>query len=254
MKEIKRLLPALGLVFLFGACSQESKQTQPVTTTTDKGSSTAPDARGAKQQDKALVRVIHAIPGTPAVDAYSGDTKIFPDVAYKSVTPYKELADNRQAFKVKPVGEDTNQPLAENSESFSGGKHYTLIAMPSNAKGETTLKVVNDDLVPPSSGKSRVRVINAAVGAGEVDVYSKVNQKNLFSGVNVESEVGYKEIDPMFSSLEIRPEEKGRPRVTIPVNFESDKTYTIVLLGRGPKLEAITVEDQLTSPPEVALR
>ncbi len=250
---MKHLVPLLGMVILLGACGQEPKQTKSVMTTSNKGTSTAPGASSVIQQDKALVRVVHAIPGATAVDAFAGDTKVFPGVSYKTVTPYKELADDQQAFKVRPIGEDAGQPLAENSESLSGGKPYTLIAMPGSSNGEPTLHVFNDDLVQPPPGKARVRVINAAAGAGEVDVYTKSDQQPLFSGVNFDTEAGYKEVDPMSTSLEIRPEEKGHARITIPVTFEADKTYTIVVLGQGPKLETITVEDQF-SPSEIALR
>ena len=245
MKNIKYFAPLCGIVVLLGACSQDSKDNKSVMTTIDKGSATAPEASSVNQQDKALVRVIHAIPGAAAVDTFAGDTKVFPEVSYKTVTPYKELADDRQAFKVRPVGEDASQPLAENSESLSGGKHYTLIAMPASSKGELTLHVFNDDLVQPHPGKARVRVINVAAGAGEVDVYTKLDQQPLFSGVNFDTEAEYKEVDPMSTSLEIRPEEKGYARITIPVHFEAEKTYTIVVLGQASKLDTMTVEDQL---------
>jgi len=282
----------LALVVLLAvACSRESQQTQPVTTTTEKGTSTAPPAKEVENRDKALVRIVHAIPGGPAVDVFADDTKAFTNVTYKTVTPYRELSDKLHettprpssampgvppytvpsdklhlTFRIRPVGQDTAQPLAENTEMLTIGKHYTVIALPSTEGKQPSLKVTSDNLTPGPSDKARVRLIHASPDAGELDVYAKGTDKALFAGVNFKSEVGYKEVEPMTAWLEIRPEGKKDTLATVPsVKWEAGKTYTIVVVGRAkgvPKLEAIPVEDQLgistasrtTAPPAAANR
>jgi hypothetical protein len=71
----------------------------------------------------------------------------------------------------------------------------------------------------------------------------------LFDGVNFQSEVGYKEVEPMTATLEVRPKgKKSMLATTSNVKWEAGKTYTIIVTGRvkaTPKLEAVTVEDQL---------
>lgn len=236
------------IALLSGACSREANQNQPVTTTTERGSSTAPPAEEVKKRDNALVRVIHAVPGAAAVDVFVDDQKAFSGVAYKTVTPYKELSGERHTFRLRPAGLDSAQPLAENSEGLGDGKHYTVIALPSEDGRSVTLRVLEDELVPPSSGKARVRVINASNDAGEIDVYPQGKNEALFSGINFKSEGGYKEVDPMSGTLEVRPEGQNRPVLSISnVKFDAGKTYTIVIVGHTrttPRLEAITVEDQ----------
>jgi len=248
-----RMTAFVFAAMLAAACATESKRTEPVTTTTDKGSSTAPPAKEAEKRDQALVRVIYAVPGGAAGDVFADNTKAFPGVAYKTVTPYRELSDDRHDFRLRPSGQDAVPPLAEKSENVSGGKHYTIIALPTDATAkEVTLKLVTDNLVPPPAGTAKVRLIHASPDAGEVDVYPKGKDKALFSGVNFKSETSYTEVDPMSVTLEVRPEGKKDVLLTVPnVTFEAGKLYTIVLAGKAkgaPKLEAIKVEDQLTGP------
>lgn len=230
------------------ACSSEPKQTQPVTTRTDSGTSTAPPAKEAEQRDKALVRVINAVPGSMSFDIFAGDQKVFESVAFKSVTPYKELSDIRQSFRVRPAGQDAAQPIAENSEGLSGGKHYTIVVMP-DTNHKTTVSVVNDNITPPPADKAQVRVINASPDAGEVDVVDKQGNKKLFAGVNVDRGTSYMDVDPKRTTLEVRPEGQDTALVTMPnANFEKGKFYTIVVAGHAkgtPKLQTVVVEDQL---------
>lgn len=241
------IMPLLAvLLTLTVACSREASQDRSVKTSTEAGSSTAPASSDAAKRDKALVRVVHAMPAQPAVDAFAGDSRTFSNVTYKTVTPYTELADDRLQLTLKPTGQAS--ALAENSENFAGGKHYTVLAIPTSSEDpKPSLKVVADDLTPPTAGKARVRVINASPDVGDIDVYTMNNADKLFGGVNFKSEAGYTEISPTTTVVEFRPEGKKQPLLMLPqFSFEPDKTYTIVVLGRvrNNQLEAITVEDQ----------
>ncbi|MEW6737557.1 MAG: DUF4397 domain-containing protein, partial [Acidobacteriota bacterium] len=231
------------------ACARESTRKEPVTSTPDTGvPSTSPPAAEVAKRDKALVRVVHAIPDTEA-DVFAGDKKEFTNVSYKTVTPYKELPDDMQIFSVKPAGQETAQPLAENRENLAEGSHYTVIALPGDENKTADLHVLNDNLTPPSTGKAKVRVVNASPGIKEIDVYAQGKQDALFSGLNFQSESMYSEIDPMTTALEVRTAGQKNVALTIPdVKFEAGKIYTVTVIGRtnkAPKLEAILVEDKL---------
>src|SRR5204863_8755788 len=155
----------LTALLLVTACSSESNQNKPVTTTTNAGTSNAPPATEVKQRGNALVRVIHAVPGGPVVDVFADDAKVFNGIAYKTTSPYKEVSGERHTFRIRAAGQDTAQPLAENSEGLSDGKHYTVVAW-ADANGKPVLYVFNDDLVPPASGKAKVRILHASADAG----------------------------------------------------------------------------------------
>ena len=72
-----RFAVLLFSVVLASACSRESQQTQPVTTKTEKGTSTALPAKEVEQRGKTLVRIIHAMPGSPAPDVFADEAKAF---------------------------------------------------------------------------------------------------------------------------------------------------------------------------------
>jgi len=205
MNRRARLGLMITTLLLAAACSSEPKQTQPVTSKSDSGTSTAPPAKEVGQRDKALVRVINAVPVSTPLDIYADDKKVFEGVSFRNVTPYQELSDNRHSFRVRKAGQGTAEPIAENSEGLSGGKHYTIVVMP-DTNDKTTLYVVNDNITTPVADKAQVRVIHASPDVGEIDVVDKQGNKKLFSGVNFEKETRYMEIDPMRMTLEVRQE------------------------------------------------
>lgn len=252
-KQMKLGLFLLAALFLAAACSSESKQTQPVVSTTDSGSSTAAPAKEAAQRNNALVRVINTTP--KAVDVFANDQKTFEAVAFKQVTPYKELSDTGLTFRVRQAGMDSEQPIAENSEGVSGGKHYTVLIVP-GMNDKTTVSIINDNITAPPSDKAQVRVINASPDAGEVDIVDKSANTKLFSGVNFEGETNYMAVDPKKTTLEVRPEGQEHSVLTVPeANFEKGKYYTIVVAGHSkgmPKLQALMIEDELAGTPATA--
>jgi hypothetical protein len=246
MDKLAKFFFLIMILLLAAACSSEPKQTQPVTTKTDNGNSTAPPAREVEQRDKALVRVINTVPGNVSVDVFADDQKVFESVAFRNVTPYKELSDDRHSFRVRQAGQDTTQPVAENSKDLIGGKHYTIVVMP-DTNDKTAVDVVNDNITDPPADKALVRVIHASPDAGDLDVVDKQGDKKLFSGLKFQKGTSYLVVDPIKTTLEMRQEGQDKAIVTLPnANFEKGKFYTIVVTGPAkgmPKLQALMVED-----------
>jgi uncharacterized protein DUF4397 len=252
MNKLVKILLLIMILLLAAACSSEPKQTQPVTTKTDSGTSTAPPSKEAQQRENALVRVINTVPGSMSFDIFADDQKVFASVAFKNVTPYKELSDGRLSFRVRQAGHDSAQPVAENNKDLIGGKHYTIVVMP-GTNDKTTVDLVNDNITGPPAEKALVRVIHASPDAGEIDILDKQANKKLFSSLHFEKGTSYMNVDPKRTTLEMRQEGQDKAIVTLPnANFEKGKFYTIIVTGyaRGtPKLETLMVEDQLGGAP-----
>ena len=230
-------------------CSNEANRNEPVITTTDGTSSTSSAAAEAEKRGNALVRVIYAVPDDESADIFAGEMKTFTDVSYMSVTPYKEVSEELSNFRVEPAGDDSAPPLAENSESLEKGYHYTAIVLPGENNEPPILRIISDDITPPSQGKAKVRIIHASPDAGEIDVYLKDMDQTLFDDLNFQSAASYTEIDPMTGTLELRPEGQENAMLMVPnARFEAGKIYTIIVTGKAkgsPGLEATIVEDQL---------
>ncbi len=80
------------------------------------------DANGEIVQGRAMVRFIHLSPDAPAVDITLPDgTVIFPNVAFKQITPYIAADPMNLTLQVRPAGstdivlEIPNIPLSEDS-------------------------------------------------------------------------------------------------------------------------------------------
>jgi hypothetical protein len=253
-----------------------SKTSQSTTSTAGGQSSTAPSGERAANEKVALVRFVDAIPGRSANLAF-GDTQLFSDVAYKTVTPYKEVPGERHDFKLSTSREQANGSPVTNSEGLTNGNRYTVVAA-LDKKGAEKLDVINDNLSTPADGKAKVRVINAS--EEEVDVFAPVSkngkpsegtadrakypagkdryadENKWFGGVNEASSTNFKNIEPYSGNLDVvnaKTEAKRHagPAVQVPVDLKAGQLYTMVVTGgtRGNPLQAVTVEDQLNGSP-----
>lgn len=245
---MKAFQSTLALCILLAGCSS-NKTNQPTASTTPGGGSTAPSGQAAATQKKALVRFAQTVPGNQRMDLWFGDMKVFSNVAYKEVTPYVEVAAERHEFKLQRSGDAQPGAPATNSEGLTAGEHYTIVAERKGAKdADYTLEALNDDFKVPADGKAKVRVVNAAVGLGKIDVVGPDGK--MFGGVGEVSSTSYKEVDPTSGTIEVRRNDKSVDALRIPnMRFDPGKMYTILIVGgAGQRLEAIPVTDQLTPP------
>src|SRR5262245_48159274 len=93
----------LATAVTLAACSPSTDHAA-VTTSSPGGASTATPAANAAERDNALVRFVNAVPAGPTVDVYADDAKAFAAVAYKSVTPFEEVAGERSTIRVRATG------------------------------------------------------------------------------------------------------------------------------------------------------
>lgn len=241
MRNTFTVAAALAAAVSLAACSPSTDQSS-VTTSSPAGSSTAPPAAAAGQRDNALVRFVHAAPAAASVDVYADDTKAFEAVAYKTVTPFEEIEGQRATIRLRPAGAAESEPLAANSEGLDDGDHYTIFAVPGDDE-KPMLRVVEDDLTRPADGKARIRVVNAARDAGEIDV---VAGDTVVDGVNFQTVSSYAEVDPWAGSLQVKAEGQAAALATVPdVRFDAGKVYTVVVAGRPTAPEAFVIEDQI---------
>ena len=245
MRQLKAVCAGIlagGAVLLTAACN-ETRDTGAVTSKTSTGTTSAPAAEAVENRDMALVRVINAIPGGSPVSIWAGDSAAFSAVGYKKATAYREIPDNMFNFQIKSSAE--GKALAENRENLKDGGHYTIVALPDQGGADKrNLRVLDDELKPVSPDKARIRFINGVASDTDVDVMLSGREDALFDGVNFKSEAGWKEIDPMAGTLQVRPDNGKTVLATLGnVKLEGGKTYTFVLSGKPGKYELIKIED-----------
>lgn len=242
-KQIPVVLALVGAVAA-GACSRSSDD-HAVASKTPSGDSQAPPAAAANERDQALVRVVNAVPGTPAIEVTADQMTVASELPYASVTPYKPVPANADDFALKAGA--GGAVIAENSEAIMSGKHYTLVAFPGKDNEKVDLQVITDDIVTPEAGKARVRVVHAASDIDTVNVFAKGGTDSLFDGVDFRESTGYKDVDATITTLELK-NQAGKVVASPSVTVEPNKSYTIVVTGRtkgSPALQALIIEDRV---------
>jgi len=246
MMSVARGIVVVSVAAALTACDRTETSSAPVTSTTPAGASTAPSPAAAKHRDEALVRVVHAVPSGTQLDLFAGDLVLFDGLGFKSVTPYRAIDGQRYAFALRPAGMARAKPLSSNTEGLQDGNFYTAFAMPGD--GHTpNLRIVNDQLTTPASGKAQLRVVHAGVEAGKVDVRESGSNNVLFHDVDYQTVSDYHEVAPVNGAIEIVGHDKSLANFA--GHLEPGRFYTIVIVGNAsgtPRLEAFLIEDALS--------
>ena len=236
-------------VLIAAGCDRTETSSAKVTTSSPAGTSTVPSSDAAKQRDDALVRVVHAVPSSTTFDLFAGDLLLFDGLGFKTVTPYRAVDGKRYAFALRPAGMTQAKPLSSNTEELKDGDFYTAFAMPGDGSGPL-LRIVNDHLDSPASGKARLRVVHAGSDAGKIDVRAAGAADRLFDDIDYQTVSDYKDVAAMNGQLEVVGADASAPiDATATAHLEAGRFYTLVIVANAatPKrVEAFLIEDKLS--------
>jgi hypothetical protein len=238
----------VAITLIAAACDRTETSNAAVTSTSPAGASTAPSSAAASHRDEALMRVVNATPSTGNLDLYAGDLLFFDGLGFKAITPYRAIDGKRYAFALRPAGMSQAKPFSSNTEDLKDGGFYTAFAMP-GADRAPSLRIVNDHLDQPASGKARLRVVHAGADAGHVQLRTSGAPDALFDDVDYRAVSDYKDVTPVNGIVEVRGTDRNSPVLaTLTVHLEAGRFYTIVIVGNArstPTLEAFLIEDAL---------
>ncbi|RVT52624.1 DUF4397 domain-containing protein [Rubrivivax albus] len=123
---------------------------------------------GGEDRSKAQIRLINASVDHGALDLYDEQgRRLKAAVAFGGDAGYAEVDPDDADLDVTRAGSTT--PLASPAPVLAEGDRYSLVAY-SNGSSLATV-VIDDNVGAPDSGKTRIRVLNAAPDAGALDVY-----------------------------------------------------------------------------------
>ncbi|QKS17123.1 DUF4397 domain-containing protein [Curtobacterium sp. Csp2] len=120
------------------------------------------------------LRVGHLSPDTKSVDveltSLSGGKKVFEldDVTYGQVSPYQELPVGTYVLSMRAADAPDSTPVISTDVQVQQGDANTVVAYGKNDALRTT--AFTDDLQQPGDGKAKLRLVQAATTAKEVDV------------------------------------------------------------------------------------
>ena len=155
-------------------------------------------ATGCGSSDRTQMRFVHAIQDGAAMDIDVNGTSEFTDISFLGVQP------SQPGYTPVPSGTDTIKGVATGTTtqtfsataSFSGSRHYTVVAtgfsQTGNNGSNVALLSVPDNTSGAPSGDVSFRVIHASPsGPGNVDVYILLNPATCPSGTPAISALGY---------------------------------------------------------------
>jgi hypothetical protein len=245
-RRIGWLLTCL-LAMAGGACSNEGREAQAVTSETRQGTHTAPSSLDVSQRRRALVRIAHAMTGSSTVDVYAQDQKAFPLVGYRAVTAYAEIPVEVRRFTVRVVDQEESAPLAEGEATLTSGAHYTLVIFPSRDGAPAKVEAFADKLSVPADQVARVRFINAAGDIGTPEIFARNYQKVWFERLEFGTATDYYDAEDATVTVDFRAPDTRRVLLSAPsVRLAPDSFTTIIAAGRAigvPPLEPIVIKD-----------
>lgn len=194
---------------------------------------------GGGGNGSATIRAINLTTDLPSADLYTGDTKQFSALATDAMSSTTSLEANTYTLNVKAANDAA--ALFTGSYSLSKDQTYTAIiwGRQSSLKVSTIGEAENTDDI--ASGNTRIRMFNATLDSGTVDVYvttadvNPVDVSPVQSGLTSGTLAGFRELTA--KEYRIRVTGTGDPsdvRLDIPAVTLAAKTYyTLVITQAG---------------------
>ena len=235
---------AFATIIATQACAKESQTDKPVETKTADGQLSASiSGDSADKRGVALVRVVNASSTAKDLQVRADDQRMFPAVKFKQVSAYTPIDQTWATFQVGDSSGSAYAPLSTNRELLTDGHRYTVVVLRSEDGTKYETKVLKD-VIENESGKARLRVVHAAPGAGEIQVYER-NGEKIFGDVDYGDEDGFKSLPPWTGMLDIKSKDNKTTLFTTPaMTLEAGKSYTVVITRSAKgKLDGFWFED-----------
>jgi hypothetical protein len=186
----------------------------------------------ASAAEPGLLRFAHLSPDTPAVDvsvARAGSTAgtVIRHAGYGSVSGWHHLAPGTYAVALRAAGSPvTTPPVLSALVDVRPGAARTVAAV--GRFDALTLRVRDEDLRPPPSGRARVRVVDAATAA-PLDV-SLPGGRALARSLPFEGTSGWADVPAGPSSVHVGA--AGHPGARVALTFAPGSVSTLLVLDR----------------------
>ncbi|MGQ0841661.1 DUF4397 domain-containing protein [Actinokineospora sp.] len=190
------------------------------------------------------LRLAHLSPDTPNVDV-TVTNFARPDwsvklngVGYGDVSGYQRIEPGTYTVAMRAAGAPpSSKPVITATLDATDGRAYTVAGL--GAFSTLALRVLDDDITLPPAGQARMRVVNAAPNAGELDIDRAgvpVIERAAFGEATA-----YTLVDAGSTVLQVVP--KGAPATDLPVTLDPGGVYSILVLERAGGLTAVVRAD-----------
>jgi hypothetical protein len=187
----------------------------------------------------AQFKMIHAAPGTAAINALVDGAVALANIPYQSASSYVPVASGPHTVTV----ETTTSPgaaIATAQPPFASSTDTSIVV--TGTLGAQTAVVLNDNNLPGTAGSARVRFVNAAPGLGAVDVL--INFARRVSALDTNSASAYVELVEDTYAIDFNLAGTTNVALSMPaVSVSAGRTYTLYLTGTSGQLAGVLTRD-----------
>ncbi len=189
------------------------------------------------------IRVLHASPGSPAVDVYADDNLIVDNLSYKEISPYIPVPSDNYNIKVYPAGTMEN-PVIDTEFYIPPNTVFNVAAV--GTLPDISLYPITEPAVAQESGNACVRFIHLSPDAPAVDITLE-DDTMLFTNIVYEGISNYICAPAGTYTFKVLPTGSKDTVLTVPdLKLGQNMYYTIYavgLVGDSPALEAILMTE-----------
>ena len=170
------------------------------------------------------------------------NTVLIAALGYGELSGYQPVEEGDYVVATRPAG-SSEPPMVAKTISVRPGTASTVATVGGSAEGGITS--FTDDLTAPDPTKARLRVINAAPPAAQLDVRGPSGEQ-VAVGLALGAAGSYTTLPPGESRLLVGP--PGAPAVEVPVTLKANEVSSVVLTSGGGAVQARVVVDAAGSP------
>ena len=188
------------------------------------------DNEAPEPQPRSFVSFYHGSPDAPDLDILINTQRIFNSaLRYSDYTNY--VAFNPGSFRVKFTPVNSISAKIDTALTFQEDKVYSVFAVDSLNKIDVL--VVQDSLVSPTAGKTRVRFIHLSPDAPAVDMATTGSSgTTLFSNVAFKGVTEFQDIAAGTLSFQVKGTGSSNVLKSVSnINLSAGRIYTIVFRG-----------------------
>jgi len=213
------------------ALGQEADQTLNVLALVSIASPPCTEVLGLEgTSEDACVRVVHAAPGSGAVDVYVNDSPLITGLDFGTATEYVALPSGEgRAVRVTAAETPIEEAIIEVDIALEAGQAYEILATGEQDNLEVLTSGV--DLRPVPEDQARFRVIHASPDAGGVDVAIEEGA-TLSEGIDFRGIAEYIAIDEGEYTIQVRVAGEQTVALSTELAVEPGTVYDVVAVGR----------------------
>ena len=162
------------------------------------------------------------------------------NVPYGSVSDYGPVAAGTRNFKIQPSS-TPGAYIYDQNQAISGGYDNSLAAYSIQGTGSAGVAFLQDNNLPPPTGKATLRFVNAGSDSTAYDAY--VNSNKLVAGIAPATASAYQTLDAATYTLGFDPAGTTTVAASLSAVLAAGHVYTVYVYGRSGSAAAVLTQD-----------